>query len=317
LRFDLFEAESSKCIAALAKLEHLQQFVYHHTEIDDHQDHQYFGYCLRLMPRLTVSGMRIKIQLVPDELLTSFATLAFENLNGPLPTSQLALRQLCLVRSSEMPVGVALPDLETLYLIKPGPSFSLLGFSSLTELGLEEMNLQLFEQILDSIGHQLLSLAVSVRDTLFVDRVFRMCPKLQKFYITDLPVDFVGQLVPIEAQKCLTEFGFGEKDFQIRCRFQPEHLLQLLQALPNLQVWSMRIYLFSKQECTLISKALEQKSILQYLQQFHHLANAYDDDEDVSVDDMEYSDLVVQCMIDHCPNLSRVKLSRSDNLEYF
>jgi hypothetical protein len=309
---------SSKGIAALAKLEHLEEFLYHHDQVDIYEDSSNAFYlCLKRMADLKVSGLRVKIDLKTDRLLTGFASSAFERLKKPLPTNQLALRELVLKRASEMPVGVVLPDLKTLYLISPGRHFSLLGLLSLTELGLEEVKQQLFEQILTSIGHQLLSLAVSVKDTLYVDRVFQMCPKLQKLFITDLPRTFFGLNEPLGEHECLVEFGFAKKHFKSQLsHFEPEHLLQILQAMPNLSVWRIRNYFFSMPECKLISEALEKSEILQNLELFNMVNNVVGDDENSDDDDSVATSLkadnkVLRSLIDHCPKLSTVELKMS------
>jgi hypothetical protein len=313
------EDVSSKGIAALAKLEHLEEFLYHHNEVDRYgESSNAFHLCLKLMADLRVSGLRVKIDLKTDRLLTGFASSAFERLmRKPLPTNQLALRELVLKRASEMPVGVVLPDLKTLYLISPGRHFSLLGLLSLTELGLEEVKQQQFEQILTSIGHQLLSLAVHVKDTLYVDAVFRMCPELQKLYITDRPRNFIGLNEPMEDHKCLVEFGFAKKHFKSQLSsFEPKHLLQILKAMPNLSVWRIRNYFFSMPECKLISEALEKNEILRNLELFNMVNKVVGDDENSDDDDSVATSLkadnkVLRSLIDHCPKLSTVELKMS------
>jgi hypothetical protein len=296
-------------IAALAKLEHLQEFLYYHDD-EDACDEEFFWLCLNLMPRLRVSGLRVKIELEPDiRFYGGYAKKAFKRMMEPL-TSALSLRQLAFDRSSEMPMGVALPDLQTLFLISPRHEFSLLGFSSVTELGLEDLNQEQFEQILSEIGHQLLSLAVELWDPLYVDRVFKLCPKLQKFFITEVPRPFAGVNEPPEEHKCLVEFGFANKFFQGNSHFQPNHLLQILQAMPNLNVWRIKNYLFSEQEFELICETLEQKSILQNLEQFHLVKEIGDCSHEYLVSSMKVADKLLRSLIDHCPKLASVKLEK-------
>jgi hypothetical protein len=303
----MLEQVTEKGIAALAKLEHLQEFFYRGKYCLGRD--RYFQLCLERLPRLRLSSFRIKIELETDSRLTKFATKAFQRLKTPLP-SALALRQLVLKNSPVMPVGVVMPNLETLYVIRPGRKFSLLGLLSVTELGLEQLLQGQFEQILSSIGHQLLSLAVKVWDTLFVDKVFQLCPKLQKFYITDLPETFVGLKEPLNVHKCLIEFGFTEMSFESQKKhFQPEHLLQILQAVPNLRVWRMKNYLFNEQELVLVGEALEQNSILQNLEQFQLVYVVVFKDELV-VTGMEVSDVMLNSLIEHCPKLSTVKVEQ-------
>jgi hypothetical protein len=307
-------------IAALAKLEHLQQFLYRHDKFN-HRDYRFFYMCLKQMPRLWISGMRIKIELETDLRLSGFASKAFQKAKKSLPTNQLALRELVLKRASKMPVGVALPDLKTLFLIRPKRDFKL-GLSSVTELGLVELKQQLFEQILSSIGHQLVSLVVSVYDELYVDRVFQLCPKLQKFYITNMVVEFVGLNEPIGEHKYLVEFGFAENSLEPGSRFQPDFLLQIFRAVPNLRVWRVQNYLFDEPELKHISEALEQNLILQNLEQFHLISDVQFIDEhaaDRSAHDelalsMEAANVMLRILIDHCPKLTTVGLKRGRDI---
>jgi hypothetical protein len=299
-----------KGIGALAKLEHLQKFLFHHDK-NDIADYANFFWCLQWLPRLQVSGLNFEIQLEPNKCLTEFAARAFERLKKHLP-SALALSKLVLKKASEIPVGVVLPKLKTLYVIKPGPNFSLLGLLSLTELALVGLNQHQFEKILASIGHQLVSLAVSVWDTLYVDRVFKLCPKLQKFFITNLAGAFVGLNEPLKKRKSLLEFGFGVKCIRTGSRFQPDQLLQILQALPNLRVWQVKNYLFDEQECQLISEALEKNSILQNLVKFSNIVSEVDNLEDNG--ELEPVNKVLRSLIDHCPKLSAVKILELSNI---
>jgi len=169
--------------------------------------------------------------------------------------------------------------------------------------------------MLSLIGHQLLSLAVYVWDTLYVDRVFQMCPKLQKFYITDLPETFVGLNEPIKVQKHLVEFGFAEKDYDSQSlHFPPEHLLQILRALPNLRVWLINKCLFDQRECKLICEALEQNLILQKLELFHLISDAaICMNVELKASCMEAANRVMRTLIDHCPKLSLVRVERDND----
>jgi hypothetical protein len=298
-------------IAALAQLKHLQQFLCLQPHENFCNEHKIvFGLCLKLLPHLRVSCKLIRIELENDISDGAFSQEEYQRLDEPLP-SALALRQLVLTCPSQMPVGMVLPELETLYLINPRPDFSLHGHSLLTELGLDHVNQQELEQLLTSIGHQLLSLAVSLPDALFVDRVFRMCPKLQKFYITQLPQDFVGLNEPLEDHhECLIEFGFAKtlKYEHFLGRFRPDHLLQILHAVPNLRVWRIKNYWFTDQECELMCEALEQNSILQNLAKVDLMSNNLTLSGQIWPNTDEK---VLRCMIDNCPKLCTVKLMRS------
>lgn len=230
-------------IAALAKLHYLEEFTYHERETYWHsqkpiRNKEFFTMCLQLLPRLKVSCSRVEIGLELDNSLTDFASQAFRELKFPSP---LGLKQLSLHDVSEMPVGVALPNLTTLTLVTPHPNFQM-GFwhSSLTEIGLQGIRLQPLEQILVRIGWQLRKLSVLVWDTLFVDRVFRMCPNLQVFYISKFPTHFVGLEAPLGDLSQLTEFGFVMQNDEYSSHLNTDHLLQILRAASNLRVFRFK-----------------------------------------------------------------------------
>jgi hypothetical protein len=307
-------------IAALAQLEHLQQFLY----VEDRHDFQVidtkvFGLCMKLLPGLWFSGKMITISL--KHIAWYCGTVdadPFYRLEQPWP-SALALRQLIVRYPSDMPM-VSLPNLETLFVIRPGPSFSLLGLPSLTELGVDGVvHRQELEQLLGSVGHQLTSLSVYVWDTLFVDRVLQMCPCLQKLFILELPHRFIGLDGPLtDDHQCLTELGFTARlrEMRLSTRFQPKHLLQILRAVPNLRVWRTNDYWFDEQESALICEALAQKSILQNLAELHVTNKEFAfvgvrprDFDRVPLSFQEAANKVLRCLIDHCPRLSTVKLN--------
>jgi hypothetical protein len=311
---------SARGIADLAKLEHLQQFLF----VEDNHDYELrhirvFRLCLKLLPGLWFCGKMIKIEL--HNTVTTYDRGPFYGLQRPWP-SALALRQLLLRFPTRMPVGVELPNLETLYVHHPRASFSLLGLSSLTKLALDRlMGREQLEQILGSVGHQLTSLAASTMDTLFVDRVFSMCPNLQHFFITSMPPDFIGLNEPLPNDlQSLVEFGIAEMPYsRPRSRFQPDHLLQILRALPNLSVLRFTDYWFDEHDSALICEALAKKGILRNLAELYLTNEEFAfagviprNDEEVQPPSIqEAANKVLRSLIDHCPRLSTVKLKRS------
>lgn len=269
--------------------------------------------CMQLMPNLRVSCSRVEIELELDIFLTDFASKAFHAVRGPLPRT-LGLRQLALHSSSEMPRGVALPDLTTLNLILPKSNFQFSTWlSSLTELGLHGLRQHLLERILQQIGHQLIKLTVVVWDSLVLDRLFQLCPSLQIFYISQFPTIYIGLEEPMmEAVNLtgLTELGMVMQDeMDESCRFESGHLLQFLSVACNLRVLHLKNFLFGVEEDKDIGEALEQHSILQNLQQLSSVYERTDPELDAeTLECLECSYSVLRNIIQHCPQLSSVTL---------
>jgi hypothetical protein len=302
---------SSDGIASLATLQHLQEFTYHETDTPWNREKangnkKFFAMCLQLLPRLRVSCSAVEIELELDNFLSDFASKAFRDLQGLLP-SVLRLRTLALHNASEMPVDVALPELSTLTLVTPQATFQLgYGFSSVTELSLQGVRVPLLERILARLGRQLRKLSVLVWDTLFVDRVFRMCPELQVFYISQYPTHIVGLEAPLGhlALSCLTEFGFVVQSDQCCSAVRTDHLLQMLRAAPNLHVLHLKNVFFCDKDDEDIGWALEQRSILQNLEKlccFYEWPELPITDEKIEV--MESTYTVIYNIIVNCQKL--------------
>lgn len=127
----------------------------------------FYSLCLRLLPWLQVSCTRIKFWLNARSASSNIHWGNDRKLKGHLP-SQLGLKQLVLNRGpSRLPVGLAFPNLETLFVLQPANNFQLRTVvPSLTELVLIEIKQAHLEKILALIGRQLLKLNVTVSDTL-------------------------------------------------------------------------------------------------------------------------------------------------------
>lgn len=300
-------------ISALAKLENLQEFLYCNHLRETHvliktteRRSEFFSLCLRLLPWLKISGWRFKFERYEFNFPTCYLFReAFRKLNGRLP-SLLGLRQLVL-RKRAMPVGVALPNLETLYVLQPKKNFQLrTELPNLRELVLQDIEQEPFEQILFEIGHQLRKLSVSVTDTLALDSVFRMCPKLEVFQVSDIICDFIGLKEPLDDSSCLTELGFVSESYCIALK--TEDLLQILKVAPNLRILNLHKILFSENGSVDICKALEQRSILQNLEKFdfyYEWSSEGSNAENLQTQKNCFS--VFQSMILLCPKLFEVK----------
>jgi hypothetical protein len=318
LSVTLAHSVSADGIAALADLQHLEEFLYHEkdTSIDRKKpirNQEFFAMCVQLLPRLRISCSRVDIELEFDNFLSDFASKAFRELQFHMP-SPLGLRQLALHDALEMPLGVALPDLMSLTLVTPDVTFQLTMSSwlaSLTELSLQGVRLQMLEEILTRIGSQLRKLSVLVWDTLFVDRVFRLCPDLRVFYISQFPTYFVGLEAPLPGLSLshLTEFGFVMQNDECCSCLSTDHLLQILRAAPNLRVFRFKNVLFCDQDDDEISMALEQRSILQNLEK---LSCFYEWPEvEIANENMEFMECaysVIYSIIINCPKLTSVEV---------
>jgi hypothetical protein len=311
-------------IAALGQLDHLQQFLYGQMRgrspkvisLSNRADQRFFTMVLLVLPRLWVSCTNTTISLAVDDPIIHrpYAWEAFQELQGQLP-SRLGLRQLTLYEASGMPVGVALPDLTTLKLHRPLKNFRLgSGLKSVTELSLLSIGRKLCERILGHLGHQLDKLSVWVRDTLLVDRLFGLCPKLQVFYLTGFPLDAlsVEDVEMLPTMSFLTEMGFHleEAEDEESAQFEAGLLLRVLQAAPNLQkLHLLQMSVQGPQEEREICEALQQNSILQQLHTLFYASELakwdfWDkEDEGRYQERLRMTHSVLHNMILHCPKL--------------
>lgn len=267
------------------------------------------GMCLQVLPRLQISGWRFKFEVYVYNYPSDLFWGACLNLEGrPLP-SQLTLTQLALTYAPGMPVGVAFPNLQTLYLLSPVENLQICSeLPSLTELVLKHLEPAYFEQVLSQLGHQLIKLSV-IMDNLHLDKVFRMCPNLQVFYVAEIPLDFIGLVEPLEnlSLSCLTELRFLNEFKGLRT-LKTEDLLQILKAAPNLRILHLDDILFSEQGGVDICIALKQRFILQHLKQFVFAYGKPEQGDDPEIlQSQKYCFAVFRCMIRLCPKLSKIK----------
>lgn len=128
---------------------------------------------------------------------------------------------------------------------------------------------------------------------------------------TEFPNGDLSVKSAIPTMNCLTEinlikskYGVGHCDLDW-ASFHSDHLLQVLQAVPNLQVLRFWNVDFSEKEAENVGAALQQHSILQ---QMHTLGFYYEwpiskDDPDMQ-DCIRWSRSVLHNMILHCPKLA-------------
>jgi hypothetical protein len=305
---------TAKGIVALAQLEHLQEFLYfnYRTYDDLKINTHYYILCLRLLPWLQISCSGKSFSLHGNIMVHSGS---FHKRNRRLP-SQLGLRDLAINKSSGMPVGVALPNLKTLYLLEMPMKDFIVGtkLPSLTELVLYNFNQMEMEQILSVVGHQLHKLCVSVRDTLHLDSVFRMCPNLEVFYVPRSPSNYIGLKESLDDcnLSCITDLSivqdFKENgDYVSGATLNSADFLQILRAALNLRILRWKNQIFSEQCTKEICLALELNSILQNLEQFKFLYEwPYSPVKpDLQVKKDCFS--VIHCMIRHCSKLTTVQ----------
>jgi hypothetical protein len=304
---------TSTGFASLASLEHLEEFLFSdHFQWDPFRskNRRYYKMCLRLLPWLHFSGYRLKFTKKIYNHPSFYYFDKCRYLKRRMP-SQLGLRQISLIEPSRMPVGIALPNLETLYLHGPTNDFQLGtgSLSSLTELFFSQTKQIPMEKILSVLGHQLRKLSVKVTDTLYLDSVFRMCPNLQVFYVPECPVDYIG--LKDELLNCnlhsMTELCFVEEYYDHdRSLLKTDHLLQILQAAPNLQIFHMHTHIFSEQDGKDFCLALEQHLILQKLEQFTFSYDLPETEPDELSEHIGRA--VINSIISLCPRLSTVNV---------
>jgi len=166
-------------ICALSKLSSLEEFIFYEPDRSSQQVPQ-MRLCLQLLPQLQVAGgcsdpMRCQLQLLG--LLTG---RALSGLTGP---HTLQLRRLELTSLTDVPQNVHLPQLQLLYLSKPGASIqSDIGvrFPKMSELGLFAISDFELLRILGHVGRRLQKLRLSSGSTVDVDRVLEVCPNLSE-----------------------------------------------------------------------------------------------------------------------------------------
>jgi hypothetical protein len=300
-----------KGIGALAALKQLREFLYK-DEIfvsfeSRNKSKEHYALCLQLLPRLRTSCAHIELQLELDDFNTNFASKAFCTLRDQLP-QRLGLRQLALHNAYAMPGGVALPNLRTLYLYRPQTHFRLGSqLGSVTELCLHRAKHRVVHNILAALGHQLRKLAVSIGDTMLLDKVLAMCPRLRVFYISDFPVHFFGTEKPLREASLgkLQEFGFFlEKYDERRHLFKARHLLSILKAAPNLRVLRVPSVFFDGHADSDVSEALRQRAVLQHLERLQFFSEW--SLGPVTSENMFHKYSVLRNVLRHCPKLVSV-----------
>jgi len=307
---------TSTGIAALAKLKHLQQFLFREMPSFSREDimkkrTDLCSICVWLMPWLHVIGSTMGLS---DSVECKLNWRDVERVLKRRLPSQLGLRQLSLYEPSGMPVGVALPNLETLIVTVPIFSEKLFQLKSaadlpsLTNLVLENVKQELFEKIISQIGQQLRKLSVSVWGTLILNKVFLMCPNLQLFYAKNYHMGSLELVEPLVESVLseLTELAFFTCYCQSVSTFPSnDQLLQILRAVPNLRILQLENYIFSQLAVRDIGRELSKHSILQHLQKFD-LYHQWPEEDRSWLPEKNNCHSMIQIMILLCPKLTSV-----------
>lgn len=157
----LSESASEKGFKALSNLQHLEEFIffvnimYCRARINAEEVYKKnLILCMQHLPKLRIAGERIDHQYAAMSVTLGQAT-AKELLQMTKPQT-FGLQEATLYQVSSIPVGILLPNLTTLYLLKPSGNFkcdwSLL--SSLTKLGLYEVTMATCLKILNQTVHR-------------------------------------------------------------------------------------------------------------------------------------------------------------------
>jgi hypothetical protein len=167
--------------------------------------------------------------------------------------------------------------------------------------------LQVATKILEAIGEQLRKLAISIGDTLPLDSVLGLCPRLRVLYISDFPLHFFDVVAPPQLATLmeLREFGFFVEKYDERKHvFKTRHLLRVLRAAPNLRVLRAPSVFFDGAADADVSEALRLRTVLQKLKHLHFLT-------EWSLGPVVVADLfekysVLRAALRHCPKLVSV-----------
>lgn len=332
---------TSSGIAALANLEHLQEFSFREIQTERRPVRypifsrkirtNFYSTCLQLIPKLEICGARIEFpphEEIHEEipLYAQWDDDVSRIVLDDVPR-QLKLKQLALRRPSRMPKDLHLPNLETLYVLQPIQTFRFDEtfpyhnvLTSLTELVVTDINQEHFDQLAKSVGHRLRKLSISMPEEMVIDRVFRMCPNVQVLYLVQSNnfSPFTKGAVMKSLVGCdlsgIVELAIVN-EYKTEPLFNADHLMKILKAAPNLRILRLEILVFYDKNVKAICKVLKQRSILQQLEELHFL---YTWDDYPSEDELQLQRncfSVIRSMILLCPklicvtewNLSRAK----------
>jgi hypothetical protein len=231
----------------------------------------------------------------------------------------LGLQEATLSEVSSIPVGILLPNLTTLHLLKPSRKFQCDSrMSIVTELSLHEVTMATCLKILNQMGMKLKKLILYVTDTMFVDKIFHLSPSLEHFVVVRSPICLkVASCINPVTLKQLTVLELLMRRPSVEYVIDSDALLQLLQA-PNLRQLELKFVTMQQREAEEIVRRLRRREILQKLESamlepFHdpHVDNPYKEERD-------RMDSVTSVMVEHCPKLVEVFNESSDiNFPFF
>ncbi|XP_065336476.1 uncharacterized protein LOC135937279 [Cloeon dipterum] len=256
---------SSLGINALSKLEHFQDLQFGLNAGTDDTVEMFFLLCIQRLP--TLHSIQFKLLYTSSIRHTcKFTASALRRIREELT---LALKTLFLEGEANPSPNLLLPNLETLYLLKPSTEFFPdERFSKLTELSLHDADPNVCDRILRSVGRQLQTLSISVTETLALDVLVRECPNLEQLSIEQDEKDIVFH-EPFILKK-LRKLHVSIKDFEanhLAQNFQPGLLMALLRC-PQLHDVSFECTNLSEEDAAAINFAVLNNSILQQVESF-------------------------------------------------
>lgn len=263
------QCESEKGFKALSDLEHLEEFIFFATA---------FGYCtlnernmqlcLQYLPKLRNAGGKFFHGITPQQLQILGHAMTGQLLCAKKPLT-LGLEQLTLLAVSSIPDGIFLPNLTSLHLMQPTEDFQWDSrMSAVSELNLQEVTMVECVQVLKKVGRQIKILYIDIMDSILVDKILQMCPRLERLYMvfTDDVIELASQIEPdtlqqLEVLELVREDGFYSDD----CVDDINALLQLLQA-PKLRQLKLRLISLRQEDVEEFDRRLQHGGILQKLE---------------------------------------------------
>lgn len=311
----LDDIATGKGFIALSNLHYLEEFIFF-VEVDtidlqtqftrNNINRSNFKHCLQTLPKLHFAGERFNHYL---PMTLKNIGLATEMELQSKKTLTLGLQEATLSRASSIPDGISLPNLTSLHLLEPS-RWEVFHWdcrlSSITELGLYEVSMETCINILSQTERRVKKLFLYVKDdTILVDRIFHLCPNLERFSVVLSPrrVNLVSPIEPntLRHLKVLELIMLIDStEFVV----DPEALMQLLQA-PELRHLELTKITLQQRETDEIVRRLQQGEILQKLEHviLHAWHTSADDLYEVASNRMNS---VLSSMVLCCPKLTRV-----------
>jgi hypothetical protein len=220
LALELDSKMTSVGFEALTNLRHLRQFLLNQSPPDWQTN--WVLWCMQLLPHLQIVGLNFSKYMwyyVPRNGYHNEVAL----LHTP---AKLSLEEMILSGDVQPAMGCELPELQTLYLLRPTGDVAGMcdRFQNLTTLWFCHAHMDVIESVLQQVGHRLSRLSMrATLPKLLLENVLCLCPNLKiltfdccRGVIWNLPA---GCLSLLEEVYLCIEFGFFSPGFFVQVRF--------------------------------------------------------------------------------------------------